>query len=77
MAYAAIAYGAKGLNYYCWGGGIYWYNQNMSLAGRPSPSYQTVKEINADASAWGDLLVGGDLPRSRAAARPTQPNAHA
>ena len=26
MAYSAIAYGAKGLNYYGWGGGIYWTN---------------------------------------------------
>ena len=95
MAYAAIAYGAKGLNYYCWGGGIYWcvsmlhwrpgdahcplptlthspvtascagrYNQNMSLPGRPTPSYQTIKEVNADASAWGDILVGGDYSLS-------------
>lgn len=24
MAYSAIAYGAKGLNWYCWGGGIWW-----------------------------------------------------
>lgn len=29
-----------------------------------SPSYQTVREINADASAWGDVLVGGGFTLS-------------
>eukprot|EP01043_Picozoa_sp_COSAG02_P019481 COSAG02_NODE_940_length_15773_cov_5.301263_8_plen_1082_part_00 len=59
--YAAIAYGAKGLNYYCWGGGVWYYNfENTSLPGRPSPMYDTVKEINADAAKWGDIIVGDD-----------------
>ena len=59
MAYAAIAYGAKGLNWYCWGHGVWWINANNSLPGRPSPIYQTVVEVNADAAAWGDELLGG------------------
>ncbi|KAL1524011.1 hypothetical protein AB1Y20_018926 [Prymnesium parvum] len=77
MVYAAIAYGARGLNYYCWGGGVYYAQTcscpgaappsgrqgcgcNTSKAGRPTPIYATVREVNADASAWGDLLLGGD-----------------
>jgi hypothetical protein len=48
-----VAYGAKGLNWYCWGGGVYWYSQDKNAPGMPSPMYQTVREVNADASAWG------------------------
>jgi len=59
MGYAAVAYGAKGLNWYCWGGGIYWYSRDQNSPGRPSPMYQTVREVNADARAWGDELLGG------------------
>ena len=80
MGYSAIAFGAKALNYYCWGGGIYYMQTcgcpgpappdiqksgrqtcgcNTSLPGRPTPIYQTVTELNADASKWGDLLIGG------------------
>ena len=59
MAYSAIAYGAKALNWYCWGGGIYYYNSDPRKAGRPSPIYHTVREVNADATAWGDELLGG------------------
>ena len=45
---------------YCWGGGIYWYSQDKNAPGLPSPMYQTVREVNADASAWGgELLAGG------------------
>ena len=61
MAYSAIAYGATGLNYYCWNGGVYWAarfpNENTSMPGRPGPMYQTVREINADAASWGDEML--------------------
>ena len=60
MGYAALAYGATGLNWYCWSGGIYWTARAKGEhgPGRPSPMYQTVKEINADAGTWGDELLG-------------------
>jgi hypothetical protein len=81
MAYSAIAFGAKALNYYCWSSAYYMQTCgcpgvqppdvqqsglqtcgcNTSLPGRPSPIYNTVKEINADASKWGDILIGGDF----------------
>ena len=32
---------------------------DTSQPGLPSPIYQTVKEVNADASKFGDLLLGG------------------
>ena len=58
-AYSAVAFGAKGLYYYCWGGGIYWYNSDSSKPGRPTSTYQTVVEANADAAAWGDEMLAG------------------
>lgn len=82
MAYSAIAFGAKALNYYCWGGGVYYAQTcgcpapvpeqvrrsgrqtcgcNTSLPGRPTPTYATVREVNADASKWGDLLLANDF----------------
>ena len=61
MAFSAIAYGATGLNYYCWGGGIWYTDNSLVRPGRPTPSYATVREVNADASAWGDeLLAAGE-----------------
>ena len=32
MIYSAVAYGAKALNFYCWGGGVYWYNTDDPCA---------------------------------------------
>ena len=61
MAYAAVAYGAKALNYYCWGGGVWWIDHNRTKPGKPSPVYKTVVEINADVGAWGDELVTSDF----------------
>ncbi len=59
MVYSAVAYGATALNYYCWGGGVWWYNQDPTKPGKPTPTFQTVVEANADASAWGDELLAG------------------
>ena len=78
MAYAAVAFGAKALNWYCWSS-VYHMQTcgcpatvpppsgrqscgcNTSMSGQPSPIYQTAREVNADASKWGDVLLGGDF----------------
>ena len=59
QAYAAVAYGARGLYYYCWGNGVW--NVTMpggQFAGRgkPSPLYAVVKKANADLAKWGTAL---------------------
>ena len=59
MVFSVAAYGATGLNYYCWGGGIYFFSHDFNLAGKPSPVYPLVAEINADVGAWGDELLAG------------------
>ena len=60
QAYAAVAYGARGLYYYCWGNGVW--NVTMpggQFAGRgkPSPLYAVVKKANADLAKWGTALL--------------------
>ena len=64
QAYAALAYGARGLYYYCWGNGIWrlptttggpwgqWHGR-----GEPTSNYETVKRVNADARVWGEALL--------------------
>lgn len=87
MAYSAVAFGAKALNWYCWSSvyhmqtcGCPYFPQpggigprpvaiatsgrqtcgcNTSLPGMPSKIYQTAKEVNADASKWGTMLIEG------------------
>jgi hypothetical protein len=59
MVYSAVAYGATALNYYCWGGGVWWINEDPTKPGKPPPTFQTVLEANADAGAWGDELLAG------------------
>eukprot|EP01043_Picozoa_sp_COSAG02_P051924 COSAG02_NODE_5526_length_4257_cov_3.577099_4_plen_780_part_00 len=89
MAYSAVAFGAKALNWYCWSsvyhmqtcGCPYWPEPggigprppaiaasgrqtcgcNTSLPGMPSKIYQTAKEVNADASKWGTILIENDF----------------
>lgn len=67
MAYSAVAYGAKALNYYCWGGGIYWYNANSSLPGKPrcargyrmhanAPSETSIERMRMPSEAWIDRM---------------------
>jgi len=34
---------------------------NTSLPGQPSPIYNTAKEVNADLTKWGDILIGNDF----------------
>ena len=59
MSYSAIAYGATGLNYYCWAGGLWMPSTNGTVPGTPTPMYAVAMEINADAAEWGDELLGG------------------
>ena len=62
QVYAALAYGARGLYYYCWGHGIWNMPQNPEDnqgigRGTPTANYPVVKATNADAAVWGDLLI--------------------
>ena len=66
MVYSAVAYGAKGINYYCWGGGVWYFSHDLTKPGRPTPTYQTVVEANADVGAWGDELIAGGFEFSGA-----------
>ena len=60
QVYAALAYGARGLYYYCWGHGIWNMPPGNQQGGRGSPTvnYPTVKATNADAAVWGAILIG-------------------
>ena len=56
----ALAYGAKGLYYYCWGDNGLW-NLTMPDAfsgpGAPMPNYFVARALNADAMLWGTTLL--------------------
>eukprot|EP01050_Picozoa_sp_SAG11_P009844 SAG11_NODE_956_length_6395_cov_2.617853_1_plen_1113_part_00 len=63
QVYAALALGAKGINYYTWAGGVWNSGGTLPLPhnqskGIPGLNYPTVKTVNADAKVWGNLLVG-------------------
>lgn len=79
QAYGSLAYGARGLFYYCWGNGI-WRLPNVTGAGgqfsgrgEPTTNYETVKRINADAAVWGTTLLSvrhvGAIRSERSTAR--------
>ncbi len=61
QVYSALAYGMKGLYYYCWGNGIW----NVSAPGAntgaapgtPTPNYNVVRAINKDAAVFGKALL--------------------
>jgi hypothetical protein len=55
QAYSALAYGSKGLMWYCWGRGIW----NFTTTS-PTPIYPTVKEVNQQALSWGQTLLKYD-----------------
>ena len=64
QAYSAVAYGARGLYYYCYGGAIW--NESTpvthsslppSVNYLPLANYQTVQGTNADLMKWGTLLL--------------------
>ena len=64
QVYGSLAYGARGLFYYCWGNGI-WKLPTAAAAdggqfagrGEPTINYETVKRMNADARVWGTILL--------------------
>ena len=52
QGYAALAYGAKGLMWYCWGRGAW----NLT-AGAPTAIYGTLAEVNHRVNGWSDALL--------------------
>jgi hypothetical protein len=54
--YSALAYGARGLIYYCWHGGV-WNSTNLKVNFEPLSNYMVAKKTNADATVWGTLLL--------------------
>ena len=56
QVYSAIAYGARGLYYYCWSHGTF----NTSVGGdnsSPLSNYMVVKAVNADAAKMGTMVL--------------------
>ena len=60
QVFAAIAYGARGLYYYCWGHGIWNMPHPSQVSGRGTPTlnYEDVAKANKDAKVWGQRLLG-------------------
>ena len=60
QVFSAIAYGARGLYYYCWGDGGLWDIERPDQyagPGKPTPNYETARAANADALVWGKALL--------------------
>ena len=60
QVYGALAYGSRGLYYYCWGHGIWnvsGADANADARGAPGPNYPFVKASNADARVFGTRLL--------------------
>eukprot|EP01043_Picozoa_sp_COSAG02_P054718 COSAG02_NODE_6240_length_3706_cov_2.443027_1_plen_1151_part_00 len=59
QVYSALAFGTQGLDYYCWGHGIWEMASPIQTAakGSPSANYPFVKVANADAVRWGNMLI--------------------
>ena len=51
-AYSSLAFNAKGLNWYCWGRGIY----NLT-SDEPSEIYDEVKHVNTKILSWADAIL--------------------
>ena len=61
QVHLALAYGARGLYYYCWGDNGLWNltaPDAFSGHGEPMPNYFVAKALNADALVWGTTLLG-------------------
>lgn len=62
QVYAALALGAKGLDYYTWSAGV-WNTAgtlplpNNQSKGIPGLNYPIVCVVNADAKVWGNMLI--------------------
>ena len=59
QVYSALAFGTHGLDYYCWGHGIWDMAEPSQVAakGKPSANYPFVVVANADAMKWGTMLI--------------------
>ena len=59
QVYSALAFGTQGLDYYCWGHGIWEMAEPSQVAakGKPSANYPFVVIANADAQKWGTMLI--------------------
>lgn len=59
QVYSALAFGTHGLDYYCWGHGIWEMAEPLQVAakGKPSANYPFVVVANADARKWGSMLI--------------------
>eukprot|EP01052_Picozoa_sp_SAG31_P003854 SAG31_NODE_152_length_22216_cov_16.550029_15_plen_1048_part_00 len=62
QVYAALALGAKGVDYYTWAAGVWNTSGTLPLPhnqskGIPGVNYPTVATVNADAQVWGNLLI--------------------
>jgi hypothetical protein len=62
QVYAALALGAKGLDYYTWSAGVWDSGATLPLPhnqskGSPGLNYPVVCVVNADAKAWGNMLI--------------------
>jgi hypothetical protein len=61
QVYSAIAFGARGIYYYCWSHGVW--NTTATSTGHPEfnylplANYITVKKSNADAAKFGTMLL--------------------
>eukprot|EP01045_Picozoa_sp_COSAG04_P020411 COSAG04_NODE_2087_length_4828_cov_15.357418_3_plen_362_part_00 len=57
QVYSAVAFGARGLNYFCYGAGIW--NETDAAANLDSPlsNYHVAKRSNADVAIWGKMLL--------------------
>jgi len=61
-AYAAVAYGAQGIWYFCYGGGsLEWtgtYTAEAEARAALTPMYAVAKKINHRIAAWGPMVMG-------------------
>ena len=61
QAFSAIAYGARGLYYYCYEHGVWNATCSDPTPGacnyEPLANYMVVKKVNADAAKWGTMLL--------------------
>lgn len=56
QAYAAMAYGARCINWACWTGG-WWHNNVLDASGAPTQQYGKLKAVNAEIKAMGQAFM--------------------
>ena len=55
QGYSALAYGSKGLMWYCWGRGVW----NITTA-KPTEIYNSISQVNSQVKAWGPTVLAFD-----------------